>query len=547
MIELPKGYYLANFKELINYVFAQYEDLLNPAERGFYSIFSQLSEDAQKLYVRMLTRKGNLFRFQKLQYAEIHDTCTAADELRHCRLITIDKPHPIESLLPLFSKPEWLKILSQLELEQSTLIDLKKLKRADLDSVLVEIGQGFDICTLIDEKVFELVNPEIFDCYKLLFFGNLNQDLTEFVLRDLGLYQFEKYHIDKKARLFVDRHQINAYLDYYELLNDLDNVLAGNATQIIAFQQLLPQQHKQDKTLARRIQRVTLTLARQLERLDCLDDALSLYQQCELPPARERMARILVKQHRIDKALKLCQKITQSPIDESEAIFANSFAYRTAKKHQIDWPKPNNYQPETEIIVIEQSQHGVEVDAAEYFNQFGECIYVENSLFCSLFGLHYWEMLFAPVQGAFTNPFQIRPHDLYEKDFIHSRRDIFQELTSKLENVSENHGVYLQAMQRKFGIASPFVFWELLTENLLKLAIERIPSKHWQVIFKRIWQDIRANRSGFPDLILFPDSGSYELIEIKGPGDRLQKNQLRWMQYFAEYDIPHRVVHVDWR
>ena len=36
--------------------------------------------------------------------------------------------------------------------------------------------------------------------------------------------------------------------------------------------------------------------------------------------------------------------------------------------------------------------------------------------------------------------------------------------------------------------------------------------------------DLRNNCSGFPDLILFRD-GQYELVEVKGPGDRLQINQ----------------------
>ena len=49
-----------------------------------------------------------------------------------------------------------------------------------------------------------------------------------------------------------------------------------------------------------------------------------------------------------------------------------------------------------------------------------------------------------------------------------------------------------------------------------------------------------------PDLIFFPSRGGYELIEVKGPGDRVQANQLRWMRYFAEHDIPHRVTWVEW-
>ena len=58
-------------------------------------------------------------------------------------------------------------------------------------------------------------------------------------------------------------------------------------------------------------------------------------------------------------------------------------------------------------------------------------------------------------------------------------------------------------------------------------------------------RDIPAHRSGLPDLIYFADTGGYELFEVKGPGDQLQKNQRRWMKHFAANNIPHAIVDVD--
>ena len=57
--------------------------------------------------------------------------------------------------------------------------------------------------------------------------------------------------------------------------------------------------------------------------------------------------------------------------------------------------------------------------------------------------------------------------------------------------------------------------------------------------------DWRDNRAGLPDLIRFlPALDWYELIEVKGPGDRLQDNQRRWLAYFEQHGIPARVCHV---
>jgi hypothetical protein len=50
-----------------------------------------------------------------------------------------------------------------------------------------------------------------------------------------------------------------------------------------------------------------------------------------------------------------------------------------------------------------------------------------------------------------------------------------------------------------------------------------------------------------PDLIRFwPAERRYELIEVKGPGDRLQDNQIRWLAYCAQHGMPVRVLDVRW-
>jgi hypothetical protein len=94
---------------------------------------------------------------------------------------------------------------------------------------------------------------------------------------------------------------------------------------------------------------------------------------------------------------------------------------------------------------------------------------------------------------------------------------------------------------------NPLVNWQHLDLEIIEVALERIDFAHWRAVFDRILRDLRNNRAGFPDLVHFPPSGGYCLIEVKGPGDSLQKNQQRWMQYFHEHAIPHRLARVTWR
>jgi hypothetical protein len=36
------------------------------------------------------------------------------------------------------------------------------------------------------------------------------------------------------------------------------------------------------------------------------------------------------------------------------------------------------------------------------------------------------------------------------------------------------------------------------------------------------------------------------MVEVKGPGDRLQDNQLRWIEYCATHQMPIAVCYLQW-
>jgi hypothetical protein len=70
-------YYLYNFRQVVLWVEQRYQDLLDDQELAFIRAFSQLQAPAQALMVRMVMRKGELFRSDRLDYAEIGDTALA--------------------------------------------------------------------------------------------------------------------------------------------------------------------------------------------------------------------------------------------------------------------------------------------------------------------------------------------------------------------------------------------------------------------------------------------------------------------------------------
>src|SRR5580698_337211 len=64
-------YYLLNFERALAWLAERYADVLGPDERSFLTEFSRLPQASRALLVRMLMRKGTLFKASRLIYDEI--------------------------------------------------------------------------------------------------------------------------------------------------------------------------------------------------------------------------------------------------------------------------------------------------------------------------------------------------------------------------------------------------------------------------------------------------------------------------------------------
>ncbi len=539
--ELPKSYYLDNVKTLFDHVETVYADILEADYLDFLVSFHQLSQDAQKLVIRLLNRSNILFRLSKLSYPEINSIHLAIEELNASNFIEVNPRLDKEEILALFNKAELIEISEAAD-------SLKKLKRDDLNKQLLKKNDNsfFQKLTSFDTFI-EVSHQDTYQILQMLFFGNLNQSMTDFVLRDLGLYQFENYTVDVNNRPYRSVEEIGQHW----LLHQLDSVFeitdAGNRDALIDCFHAIPDCNDRSSPVYRKSERLRYQLARQLERLGELEIAASLYQQCRLPPSRERQARIHHQQGELSQAIELCANIIDTPIDESEMQFAEEFATRLINRHKLKTlpglSMSGQYQPDIIELELEQ-QDSVELAVVDYYQS--GCFYLENTLFNGVLGLLAWEAIFAPVAGAFYNPFQFRPSDFHAFDFMQKRQFYFKQIWSSVKDNDDILKTVSSCWQKKQGIANPLVDWQHLNLPIIELALQRIDHQHWLRIFERILRDLRNNRSGFPDLILFPEEGGYLLIEVKGPGDTLQKNQQRWMQYFAHHQIPHCLARVSW-
>jgi hypothetical protein len=545
--DLPEGYYLDNVITLFDHVETLYADILDQQHLDFLRDFAALTGDSQKLYIRLLNRSHHLFRLSKLDYPEIGSIQDAIALLNTSGFLQIDPEIDRGELVALFSKAELLALHPEPA-------GLRKLKRLALDTMLLEQDDdAFFIALATTDCLLQVQQKECYTLCQMLFFGNLNQSMTDFVLRDLGLYQYENYRIDAQSRPYTNSLDIQQHWLLHRLESLLQITESNDIETLQTCFDAVPADTGPDSPLFRKGERIKYEIARQIERLDDLPLALQLYRQCALPPSRERITRILHRQDQIEDAIEHCQSIIAGPGSEEELQFATAFGRRLVRQHKIQdrsvFASPHS-SDKPEMFDLELiRQDSVEQAAVDYYlaqDEGNQCHFLENSLFNGVLGLLIWDAVFAPIPGAFYNPFQHRPADFYAQDFQTKRAAL---LTRVWSGITSTEDIWRQASicwEDKFGRMNPLINWQTLNLETLELALQRIPFNHWMTIFDRILLDLRNNRAGFPDLVLFPATGAYQLVEVKGPGDSLQKNQQRWMQYFSEHEIPHGVARVSW-
>ncbi|MDE0350342.1 MAG: VRR-NUC domain-containing protein, partial [Gammaproteobacteria bacterium] len=170
----------------------------------------------------------------------------------------------------------------------------------------------------------------------------------------------------------------------------------------------------------------------------------------------------------------------------------------------------------------------------------GDVWHLENALPLGLFGLAYWDWVFAPVDGAFVNAFQNAPIDLFWPDFFATRRGLCDDPLA-LDDASLRAAMLDTAESRR-GIANRLVDWRALDAQTLDRVLAGIPMADVRRLLAIVAEDLDRARSGFPDLTAVYEDGSYEFAEVKGPTDQLRRHQRLWIDRLRAADLPVRVL-----
>jgi hypothetical protein len=534
-------YYLENFQCVLDWIAQRYDDLLIDEERRFLARFPALPQASRALLTRMVMRKGSLFRASKLHYDEIGCPDQAAQALLSEGWLEAHPPLGIEELFQLLRKPELARVFDLSPSTQSRKTELLESLR-DAHAEMKPLAAWHEE---MQEAVYAVRIGPLCERFRLMFFGNLYQTWSEFVLSNLGIYRYEDVAFDASSRGFLRRSDVDDYLHLHRCRERFDQ---GEYLDDIVPD--IPAAPLGNSWLEGRRQKLLFRIAQQYERCGEAERALAIYRCCHYPGARLRTIRVLERGGKIDEAATLANIAAAAPENEAESQAVQRTLPRLQRKLGLTKAASKKRStPESMSLCLSFSDDCPSVERAvciHFAQDDAPVFYVENTLFNSLFGLLCWPAIFAALPGAFFHPFHHGPADLSSPDFHTRRTHLFEACLSQLESGAYRQTV-VDTFRAKHGIQSPFVFWEALDETLLMLALDCIPPGHLRACFERMLIDIPSNRSGFPDLIQFwPGARRYRMIEVKGPGDRLQDNQLRWLQHFAAHEMPVAVCYVQW-
>lgn len=196
--DLPEGYHLAHFGEMLRFVERVYGPMLGDAHRTFIADFRSLSRDARSLFVRIANRKGRVFRTDQLVYADVGDAIASLAELQGRGLVGPLGAADYGDALAVLHKDAVWELLAESHAEHPA---RKSWTRPRLVVALRET-LDFEQCFggsrgegLIAQRRMRELRYLLF-----LYFGRIEESLTRFALRDLGVVRTHSFRSEFEAR-----------------------------------------------------------------------------------------------------------------------------------------------------------------------------------------------------------------------------------------------------------------------------------------------------------------------------------------------------------
>ena len=536
IVPAPAEFYTHNFDRMFAWVRRYHGHLVDPALARWMSAVDRLSEGARHLLVRLLMRRGPYFRLDLIDYPGVDRAHCAALELALSGLGVIEAA--LSNRIASLRVPELESRLAALGVRRGGARRVLLCQRLE---ACLAAGATVDLPYLL-----RLDGDDEVACLHLLYFGSLRQDLTEFVLADIGALRWADVGLSPELP-FASAFDVRRALEVHRLADAVSEIEheAGPHGEIDPMLCRMFSDALADASPCRlaegRRARALMRVARWQMRCGVHRDALRTLRRAASPDARERACRLLAQRGRRMAAEALRARMASKPETDEEARFAARFDVASGRCR----PRRRGASiPVRRLYIRPLRETRVEQRVVEHYRARGNrVLHLENRLPAMLFTLTCWDIVFAPLPGAFVQPFQAGPTDLYTDAFWARRREA---MVARLEAVrSGAHEVddCLAVLASMFGTVN--AFWNWQGAGVVPAILRSIPGPVRAGICELVAREPRRAQSGFPDLtIANGEPACLAFIEVKGPGDQLREGQRRWLEDLQALGVRAEVLEV---
>ncbi|MBA0648351.1 hypothetical protein Goklo_016095, partial [Gossypium klotzschianum] len=416
-----------------------------------------------------------------------------------------------------------------------------------------------------------------------LFFLNGEQDLSAFLLVDLGIVKYPTYNCIILEQIFSNESDLLAYEEAIEVAQVIDQSLDENNFELVLrcimiadsrisccpeklidstspdlmaiFQSCFSaswvyskvillgisfleceRRYKDAIHLLRRLLDCftcdtrrgywTVRLSVDLEHIGCPNESLSVAEAGLLDPWVRAGSRMALQRRVL--------RLAKPPRRWKTPSFSVSLKRKIIEVHIQGRPLNCEAGRKSRFYGEDGEQCGVEQLALQYYAREGgwQGVHTESGIWMTIFGLLMWDILLSDVPNVFRTRFQTAPLDMETDHFYLARKSLIEPQLQKIhDGLAEE--ILVTSWELHMGTACRGVNWDQHSLSDLRAAVSCIRGPCLASLCRHLAQDYGSWSSGMPDLLLWRFHGDYKgeakLVEVKGPRDQLSEQQRAWL------------------
>lgn len=536
--DLPTFYYHGHFVEMLDFVEQRYTHVLDTEHREFLEQFQALGRDAQCLYVRLYNRKGRVFSSARLSYPELGELGPIRDELREQGWIGAPSARHFDEVLQYLKRDVIRDVLSL------TFTGLgRSMKKADLVAFArANADPEAFVAQACDKRIFVQRRADAIAYLAFLYFGRVQDGLDRFTMRDLGLVRVHEFGESFEPR-FQERDEA---LEHFFFATRLHETARADD---FAVRQLADDAANWPEPVwpaaANTRDKLLYSLGRHLEKSGDTERALTCFSLAEAPRCTERLVRLLFQAGRRDEAREHLERCLDDPRSDEEWLFASDLYERKFNSKRTS--TLTDMLRTADAIDIDESLSGnpERAVAAHYEAQGATAFRTENALWRTLFGLLFWNELFAGRNATLHSPFDFVPQSLNDGSFATQHSDAIKSRLALLDDPIALRRYLLKISTQHYGTMNGVFRWRRSVLDALHQFVDKAPPESMRHILRNFCSEYRTSRYGYPDLTVIDDSG-VRFVEVKTEGDQLRRNQLLRIRQLREAGFQAGIARVRW-